>query len=93
MIHLLMLQKGCLARFANHSCNPNAYVDKWVVGDKLRMGIFAKEELKKVKKLHLIIMLIDTELNLNLVIVVNQIVLNLWVVKLKQMLLYYYLKF
>ncbi|EEY22632.1 histone-lysine N-methyltransferase [Verticillium alfalfae VaMs.102] len=33
-------KKGNLGRFCNHSCNPNCYVDKWVVGDKLRMGIF-----------------------------------------------------
>ncbi|KAG7661661.1 SET2 [[Candida] subhashii] len=39
--------KGSLARFINHSCNPNAYVDKWVVGDKLRMGIFAKRKILK----------------------------------------------
>lgn len=38
-------EKGCLARFCNHSCSPNAYVDKWVVGDKLRMGIFAKRTI------------------------------------------------
>lgn len=38
--------KGSLARFCNHSCSPNAYVDKWVVGDKLRMGIFAKREIQ-----------------------------------------------
>lgn len=40
-------KKGCLARFCNHSCNPNAYVDKWVVGKKLRMGIFAKRDIIK----------------------------------------------
>ncbi|KAM3446501.1 hypothetical protein MY3296_009625 [Beauveria thailandica] len=34
-------RKGNLGRFCNHSCVPNCYVDKWVVGDKLRMGIFA----------------------------------------------------
>lgn len=34
-------KKGNLGRFCNHSCVPNCYVDKWVVGDKLRMGIFA----------------------------------------------------
>lgn len=38
--------KGCLARFCNHSCSPNAFVDKWVVGDKLRMGIFAKKTIQ-----------------------------------------------
>lgn len=37
--------KGSLARFVNHSCNPNAFVDKWVVGEKLRMGIFAKKKI------------------------------------------------
>ncbi|ODQ63353.1 SET domain-containing protein, partial [Nadsonia fulvescens var. elongata DSM 6958] len=40
-------QKGCLARFCNHSCNPNSYVDKWIVGSKLRMGIFAKRTVLK----------------------------------------------
>jgi SET domain-containing protein len=39
--------KGCLARFCNHSCRPNSYVDKWVVGDKLRMGIFSKRDIIK----------------------------------------------
>ncbi|KAI5966906.1 SET2 [Candida pseudojiufengensis] len=38
-------EKGSLARFVNHSCNPNAFVDKWVVGDKLRMGIFSKRKI------------------------------------------------
>lgn len=38
-------EKGCLARFCNHSCSPNAFVDKWVVGEKLKMGIFAKRDI------------------------------------------------
>lgn len=40
-------KKGCLARFCNHSCNPNAYVNKWVVNGKLKMGIFAKRKIYK----------------------------------------------
>ena len=39
--------KGCLARFCNHSCNPNAYVNKWVVNGKLKMGIFAKRQISR----------------------------------------------
>lgn len=39
-------KRGNLGRFCNHSCNPNCYVDKWVVGDKLRMGIFAERKIQ-----------------------------------------------
>ncbi|KAB5570362.1 hypothetical protein GE09DRAFT_705644 [Coniochaeta sp. 2T2.1] len=44
-------KKGNLGRFCNHSCNPNCYVDKWVVGDKLRMGIFAGRSIKPGEEL------------------------------------------
>lgn len=44
-------KKGNLGRFCNHSCNPNCYVDKWVVGDKLRMGIFAEKNIKAGEEL------------------------------------------
>lgn len=37
--------KGSLARFCNHSCSPNSYVDKWLVKGRLRMGIFAKRDI------------------------------------------------
>ncbi|KAH3899678.1 histone methyltransferase SET2 SCDLUD_003961 [Saccharomycodes ludwigii] len=40
-------KKGSPARFCNHSCNPNAYVSKWVVAGKLKMGIFAKRDILK----------------------------------------------
>jgi histone-lysine N-methyltransferase SETD2 len=44
-------RRGNLGRFCNHSCNPNCYVDKWVVGDKLRMGIFAERYVKAGEEL------------------------------------------
>ena len=44
-------KKGNLGRFCNHSCNPNCYVDKWVVGEKLRMGIFAERPIKAGEEL------------------------------------------
>ena len=44
-------KKGCLARFCNHSCNPNCMVEKWVVGDKLRMGIFSNEHIRAGEEL------------------------------------------
>ena len=44
-------KKGNLGRFCNHSCNPNCYVDKWVVGEKLRMGIFALRAIRAGEEL------------------------------------------
>ena len=44
-------KKGNLGRFCNHSCNPNCYVDKWNVGDTIRMGIFAKRAVKAGEEL------------------------------------------
>ncbi|KAF2722044.1 hypothetical protein K431DRAFT_284251 [Polychaeton citri CBS 116435] len=44
-------KKGNLGRFCNHSCNPNCYVDKWVVGDKLRMGIFTERKIQAGEEL------------------------------------------
>ena len=44
-------KRGNLGRFCNHSCNPNCYVDKWVVGEKLRMGIFAERKIQAGEEL------------------------------------------
>ena len=44
-------KRGNLGRFCNHSCNPNCYVDKWVVGDKLCMGIFAGRTIRPGEEL------------------------------------------
>ncbi|ESK96718.1 histone-lysine n-methyltransferase [Moniliophthora roreri MCA 2997] len=58
--YFMMLQKdefidatknGGIGRFANHSCNPNCYVAKWTVGTTVRMGIFAKRNIKKHEEL------------------------------------------
>lgn len=40
-------KKGGLGRFCNHSCAPNGHVEKWVVGRKLRMGIFASRDIRR----------------------------------------------
>jgi len=44
-------KKGNLGRFCNHSCNPNCYVDKWVVGERLRMGIFTERYVQAGEEL------------------------------------------
>ncbi|BFZ54060.1 histone methyltransferase set2 [Savitreella phatthalungensis] len=44
-------KRGGLGRFINHSCEPNCYVDKWVVGNKLRMGIFTKRPIVEGEEL------------------------------------------
>jgi hypothetical protein len=44
-------KRGGLARFVNHSCNPNCETQKWVVGGKYRMGIFAKRGIKRGEEL------------------------------------------
>lgn len=44
-------KKGNLGRFCNHSCSPNCYVDKWVVGQKLRMGIFTSRAVRAGEEL------------------------------------------
>ncbi|CAO1634548.1 unnamed protein product [Sympodiomycopsis kandeliae] len=44
-------KKGGIARFINHSCNPNCYVAKWHVGKHMRMGIFAQRDIVKGEEL------------------------------------------
>ena len=38
---------GSMARFINHSCDPNCVTEKWNVGSKIRMGIFAAKKIPK----------------------------------------------
>lgn len=35
--------KGGMARFINHSCDPNCATEKWLVAGELRVGIFARK--------------------------------------------------
>ncbi|KAF7732537.1 histone methyltransferase set2 [Apophysomyces ossiformis] len=44
-------KKGCLARFINHSCNPNCVTQKWVVGKKMRIGIFTSRSVQAGEEL------------------------------------------
>lgn len=44
-------KKGNLGRFCNHSCNPNCYVDKWTVDDRLRMGIYSERRIEAGEEL------------------------------------------
>ncbi|CCH42258.1 Histone-lysine N-methyltransferase [Wickerhamomyces ciferrii] len=39
-------QKGSVARFANHSCDPNAEMQKWYVNGEPRIGLFAKRSIE-----------------------------------------------
>jgi hypothetical protein len=38
-------QKGNLARFLNHACNPNCYSQRWSVNGRVRVGLFAKTHI------------------------------------------------
>jgi len=38
---------GSLARFINHSCDPNCHTEKWRVGGETRIGIVASEDISK----------------------------------------------
>ncbi len=40
-------RRGGIARFINHSCNPNCRVEKWVVNGEIRVGIFADRFIPK----------------------------------------------
>ncbi|GAA5806114.1 hypothetical protein HPULCUR_011642 [Helicostylum pulchrum] len=44
-------KRGCLARFMNHSCNPNCVTQKWVIGKKMRIGIFTSRTIKAGEEL------------------------------------------
>ncbi|KAK5667281.1 hypothetical protein QVD99_005895 [Batrachochytrium dendrobatidis] len=40
-------KKGNLSRYLNHSCDPNCSLQKWLVGDTIRIGLFALRAIPK----------------------------------------------
>lgn len=42
--------KGNLARFMNHSCDPNCQTQKWIVNSVKRIGVFALKDIPEVSK-------------------------------------------
>lgn len=38
--------KGSMARFVNHSCEPNCKMDMWTVGGRPRMALFAGRDIE-----------------------------------------------
>ena len=46
--------RGNLSRFVNHSCQPNCELQKWIVKNEIRAGLFAIEDIES-----------DTELTFN----------------------------
>jgi len=44
-------EKGGLSRFINHSCDPNCEMQKWIVGGKPRMAIFASKSIEAGKEI------------------------------------------
>lgn len=43
-------RKGSLARFMNHSCEPNCESQKWTVNGNTRVGLFAKADIPAVSR-------------------------------------------
>ena len=39
-------RKGNLARFMNHSCDPNCFAQKWTVNGDIRVGLFAIKDIQ-----------------------------------------------
>eukprot|EP00941_MAST-03F_sp_MAST-3F-sp1_P004647 g4647.t1 len=42
---------GNIARFINHSCDPNCYLERWNVGGRSKIAIFALRDLKEGEEL------------------------------------------
>lgn len=43
--------KGNIARYFNHSCNPNCFIERWHVGGKVRIGVFTTRDVNADEEL------------------------------------------
>ena len=50
-VYLDATRKGSIARYTNHSCEPNAKHDRWIVKGKLCIGVFADKDIRKGEEL------------------------------------------
>lgn len=46
-VYLDARKKGSVARYINHSCEPNCVVERWKVRGSIRAGIFASQDIPK----------------------------------------------
>jgi SET domain-containing protein len=44
-------QKGSVARFINHSCDPNCRIEKWTVGAEFRIAVIAERYIEPGEEL------------------------------------------
>lgn len=44
-------QRGSIARFINHSCEPNCEMQRWIVNGYYRLGIFARKRIEEGEEL------------------------------------------
>lgn len=58
--YMLTIDKDCIidagpmgnfSRFMNHSCDPNCETQKWTVNGEVRVGLFAKRDIKAGEEL------------------------------------------
>ena len=50
-VHIDASHRGSLARYINHSCEPNCVVERWRVAGVTRAGIFAKRVIREGEEL------------------------------------------
>lgn len=47
-LYIDAVKRGNEARFIDHSCEPNCYLQKWIVAGRTRLGVFAAKDIPMV---------------------------------------------